>query len=97
MGLGQKSRKPEEPAAAANAVTAIDSQLKKSSSRKMKCKCPLESPFHWKEDKSPSIFAKDNGALLSMRQTEVVETARKNGRDIGHIPGNYLNAVGAEI
>ena len=22
-----------------------------------------------------------------MRQTEVVETARKSGRDIGHIPG----------
>ena len=53
----------------------------------MKCKCPLVSPFHWKQDKSPSIFAKDNGALLSMRQTEVVETARKSGRDIGHIPG----------
>lgn len=53
----------------------------------MKCKCPPGSPFHWREDKSPSIFAKDNGALLSMRQTEVVETARKNGRDIGHIPG----------
>lgn len=53
----------------------------------MQCKCPPGSPFHWKEDKSPSIFAKDNGALLSMRQTEVVETARRNGRDIGHIPG----------
>lgn len=51
------------------------------------CKCPPGSPFHWKQDKRPSIFAKDNGALLSMRQTEVVETARKNGRDIGHIPG----------
>lgn len=51
------------------------------------CKCPLGSPFHWREDSRPSIFAKENGALLSMRQTEVVETARKSGRDIGHIPG----------
>ena len=54
---------------------------------KNKCKCPPGSPFHWRDEVRPSIFAKDNGALLSMRQTEVVETARKNGRDIGHIPG----------
>lgn len=39
------------------------------------------------DDPRPSIFAKENGALLSMRQTEVVENARKQGRDIGHIPG----------
>lgn len=54
---------------------------------KYKCKCPPNSPFHWRENPRPSIFVKDNGALLSLRQTEVVETARKNGRDIGHIPG----------
>ena len=54
---------------------------------KYKCKCPPGSPFHWRGDPRPSIFAKENGALLSMRQTEVVETARKSGRDIGHIPG----------
>jgi hypothetical protein len=53
----------------------------------MTCKCPPGSPFHWREDPRPSIFVKENGALLSMRQTEVVETARKNGHDIGHIPG----------
>ena len=57
----------------------------------MKCKCPPGSPFHWKDDPRPSIFAKDNGALLSMRQSEVVETARKQGRDIGHIPGVSAN------
>jgi DNA invertase Pin-like site-specific DNA recombinase len=39
------------------------------------------------DDPRPSIFAQENGALLSMRQTEVVENARKEGRDIGHIPG----------
>lgn len=53
----------------------------------MKCKCHPESPFLWRKSPRPSIFAAENGALLSMRQTEVVETARKNGRDIGHIPG----------
>ena len=47
----------------------------------MKCKCPPGSPFHWRDDPRPSIFANENGA--SMRQTEVVETARKEG----HIPG----------
>lgn len=53
----------------------------------MKCKCHTESPFLWRKSPRPSIFVKDNGALLSMRQSEVVETARRNGRDIGHIPG----------
>ncbi|MFN6301939.1 MAG: hypothetical protein ACK42H_07090 [Planctomycetota bacterium] len=52
-----------------------------------KCKCPPGSPFHWRQDPRPSIFVKDNAALLSMRQTEVVESARRQGRDIGHIPG----------
>ena len=51
------------------------------------CKCPPGSPFHWRDDPRPSIFAKENGALLSMRQTEVVEATRRSGRDIGHIPG----------
>ncbi len=54
---------------------------------KRTCKCPPNSPFHWMDDPRPSIFAQENGALLSMRQTEVVENARKQGRDIGHIPG----------
>jgi len=55
--------------------------------KKRTCKCPPNSPFHWQDDPRPSIFAQENGALLSMRQTEVVENARKEGRDIGHIPG----------
>ncbi len=57
----------------------------------MKCKCHPQSPFLWRNDKRPSIFAKDNGALLSMRQSEVVENARQQGRDIGHIPGISTN------
>jgi hypothetical protein len=55
--------------------------------KKRTCKCPPNSPFHWMDDPRPSIFSQENGALLSMRQTEVVENARKEGRDIGHIPG----------
>lgn len=54
---------------------------------KRKCKCPPGSPFHWKEDKRASIFAKDNGVLLSMRQSMVVDNERDKGHDMSHLPG----------
>ncbi len=54
---------------------------------KRKCNCPPDSPFHWKDDPRPSIFAKDNGVVLSMKQTAVVEREREKGHDISHLPG----------
>jgi hypothetical protein len=54
---------------------------------KYKCKCPPDSPFHWRDNPRPSIFSQDNGALLSMRQTAVVERERENGHDVSHVAG----------
>ena len=54
---------------------------------KRKCKCPEGSPFHWKADPRSSIFAKDNGVLLSLKQTAVVERERQKGHDMSHMPG----------
>ena len=54
---------------------------------KRKCKCPPDSPFHWQDTQRPSIFASDNGVLLSMKQTAVVEREREKGHDISHVPG----------
>ncbi len=54
---------------------------------KYKCNCPEGSPFHWQDDKRPSIFARDNGALLSLKQTVVVERERERGNDVSHLPG----------
>ncbi len=54
---------------------------------KRKCKCPPDSPFHWKDNPRPSIFARDNGAMLSMKQTAVVEREREKGHDVSHLPG----------
>jgi len=58
---------------------------------KYRCKCPEDSPFHWKHTPRPSMFAKDPlftaGAKLSQSQTLVVERKRERGEDIGNIPG----------
>ena len=58
---------------------------------KYKCKCPPGSPFHWRENKTPSIFAQDKSlqksAMSSASQTMVVERERLNGRDISNISG----------
>lgn len=58
---------------------------------KFKCKCPEDSPFHWKHNPRPSMFAKDSmfttGAKLSQNQTLVIEREREKGRDISHFPG----------
>jgi len=58
---------------------------------KLKCKCPPDSPFHWRDNPRPSIFAIDPhvkaAATLSYNQTLVVERKREKGADIGNIPG----------
>lgn len=56
-----------------------------------KCNCPEGSPFHWRDDKTPSIFTQDKSLRQSMvtsaSQTRVVERERLNGRDIGNVAG----------
>lgn len=57
---------------------------------KYKCKCPPDSPFHWRDNKSPTIFQDKSlkqSITSSMSQTVVVERERLNGRDISHLPG----------
>lgn len=58
---------------------------------KYRCKCPEDSPFHWRHNPRPSVFAKDSlftaGAKLSQNQTMVIERSREQGRDISHFPG----------
>lgn len=55
---------------------------------KHKCKCPQGSPFHWKDEDRPSIFANLNKSLNnSMKQTAYIEQERVNGRDISHVYG----------
>ena len=56
-----------------------------------KCNCPPDSPFKWRHDHSPSVFAKDphfrgHGAVMSQSQTQVVERNRAQGISIGTIP-----------
>jgi hypothetical protein len=53
----------------------------------MKCNCPIDSPFRWRENPRPSIFATDNGARLSINQSAVVDREREKGHDISHVAG----------
>lgn len=58
----------------------------------MKCKCPPNSPFHWQEDKSPTVFARDKyftpgGAASAYGATQRVEEARSKGEAMGTIKG----------
>jgi hypothetical protein len=55
-----------------------------------KCRCNHDSPFMWKHDHRPSVFAKDpyfrgHGAVMSQSQTQVVERKREQGIAIGTI------------
>jgi hypothetical protein len=57
-----------------------------------KCRCPIDSPFMWKHDHSPSVFLQDahfrgHGATMSQSQTQVVERKREQGIAIGTIQG----------
>ena len=56
-----------------------------------KCKCTDDSPFLWKHDTGPTVFAKDShfrghGAVMSQSQTQVVERNRAQGVAFGTIP-----------
>ena len=56
-----------------------------------KCRCPVDSPFMWKHNHTPSVFAKDShfrghGAVMSQSQTQVVERNRAQGIAFGTIP-----------
>jgi hypothetical protein len=58
----------------------------------MKCKCPPNSPFHWKHDKSPTVFARDKyftpgGAASAIGATQRVENDRQKGGNMGVIKG----------
>lgn len=66
-----------------------------SMSSTKKCKCPVGSPFHWHEDKSPTVFMKDvtfrASADLSAKSTATVERTRKAGKPAGSIYGISRN------
>jgi hypothetical protein len=53
----------------------------------MTCTCHPESSFLWCKTPRPSVFSKDNTALLSRQATSYVESERAKNRDVGHIPG----------
>jgi hypothetical protein len=60
-----------------------------------KCRCQPDSPFLWKHDHTPTVFAKDphfrgHGAVMSQSQTQVVERNRAQGVAFGTI-GNLSN------
>ena len=64
----------------------------------MKCKCPPDSPFHWKQDKSPTVFARDvnfraskTGQSTSQASTAQVEKARQEGTMAGFLRGISRN------
>jgi hypothetical protein len=61
----------------------------------MTCNCPPNSPFHWKENPRPSIFANDpvfkakgaNALSAGHIMTEVVKKKRKEDQNHGTIYG----------
>jgi len=66
------------------------------------CKCNHDSPFLWKHDHSPSVFAKDphfrgHGAVMSQSQTQVVERSRAQGISLGTIPNLSNKSVQSTI
>jgi len=69
---------------------------------KFKCNCPVDSPFHWKHDHSPSVFLQDahfrgHGATMSQSQTQVVERSRAQGISLGTIPNLSNKSVQSTI
>lgn len=63
----------------------------------MKCKCHPNSPFLWKNNTSPTVFAKDpyfrstNGSSGSVLSTKRVEESRAKGLPIGYMYGISRN------
>jgi len=54
-----------------------------------KCNCPPNSPFLWRNNKTPSIFAVDKhiNQYSKLSSSQSAERERNNGRDISHIAG----------
>lgn len=64
----------------------------------MKCKCPPDSPFHWRQNMRPSMFQADlnfraskTGQTLSQASTANVEKAREDGKMAGFLRGISKN------
>ncbi len=56
----------------------------------MKCRCHPNSPFLWRNNKSPTVFVEthvNQYSKLSQKQSQYVERERNAGRDISHIAG----------
>lgn len=56
------------------------------------CNCPPGSPFHWKKDKSPSVFARDQRfsvgkANSAIGATQRIEELRSQGHPSAVIKG----------
>lgn len=67
-------------------------------SKATQCKCHPESPFLWRQNPRPSIFAKDptyrvtsEGQTLSQMSTNLVEKSRQEGKNSGYIKGLAKN------
>lgn len=64
----------------------------------MKCKCPHDSPFHWRQNKRLSMFQSDpvfraskTGQTLSQASTAQVEKIRAEGKSAGFLRGISKN------
>lgn len=59
------------------------------------CNCHPDSPFHWRERSTPSIFAQDHtfcpkgakGQTAGQMQTDKIEERRANGEAVGYLHG----------
>lgn len=64
----------------------------------MKCSCHPDSPFHWRQNKRPSMFQADvnfrapkSGQTLSQVSTANVEKIRAEGKSAGFLRGISKN------
>lgn len=60
----------------------------------MKCKCPPGSPFHWEQEKRPSIFLQDKTYSYSHQSaasTQRIAEARATGQNVGYLHGISRN------
>lgn len=68
------------------------------STKKYKCQCHPDSPFHWKDNPQPSMFFNDQffrasktGQSVSQASTAQVEKAREDGKMAGFLRGISKN------
>lgn len=78
--------------------------LKGTAMHKRGCNCHPDSPFHWRERSTPSVFAQDHtfcakgaqGKTNSQLQTDQIEARRIKGEDAGYIYGLGKHTVEKE-